>query len=124
MPVPQAPRSRGRYIAAIALVLLVSGALGARLFAAPAKAPAIVPQGVVQLTEGAYQYTFHLVTGTEALFNLEKDPRALKNLAREQPERTERLRLRLLDEMKVGSLEDLRSSEQDTIDRLKALGYL
>jgi hypothetical protein len=117
--------SRLRHVAAIALVLVVSGYLGARLFAAPKPVvDSAVPQGVVQLKEGAYQYTYHLVTGTEALFDLDADPRALRNLAKQQPERTARLRLWLMDDMQIDSLEELRVSEQDTIDRLKALGYL
>ena len=76
------------------------------------------------MDEGSLRYTYHLVSGTEALFDIERDPRCLVNLARERPEEVRRLSRALADQLEVGSLEELRDLHQETIDRLRALGYL
>ena len=80
--------------------------------------------GVVHYDQGSLRYTYHLVSGTEGLFDLDADPRGLENLVTHRPDDARRLRQLLQVELGVGSLEELRAPYRDTIERLRALGYL
>ena len=127
--IPSPLSRRARYLCASVLVLGVAGGLVAFLSTRPAAVPVAPaaqssPPSVVQVTEGDFHYSFHVVTGAEGLFDLSADPKALRNLADSKPELVLKLRQRLLREMRIQSFEELRAESQDTIDRLKALGYL
>lgn len=126
--IPNPSPSPGRRRRLAALIILASAAGGLALVALPhlgATPPAVQRSaGFVRLTEGSLQYTFHLVTGSEALFDLSNDPKALRNLAARRPEDLVRMRLRLIDDLGVKSLDDLRAPHRKTIERLEALGYL
>jgi len=39
-----------------------------------------------------YRYAYHIITGTEALFDLRADPACRQNLASQIPEQTKKLR--------------------------------
>ncbi len=83
---------------------------------------------VLRIEDNGLRYTFHLPSGLEGLFDLDEDPRCLKNLARERPGDAMRLReqltRRLRDEMGVERLEDLRATFREREEQLRSLGYL
>jgi hypothetical protein len=90
---------------------------------AASRGPSTVPS-ILRIEENGLRYTYHVVSGTEALFDTHADPRALKNLAPDRPEDARRLRARLEEQLEVESLEDLRATQRETIRELESLGYL
>jgi hypothetical protein len=121
------PNAGARRLAALAILLAAGGGLAlvaVPQFLAPAEPHVERSVGLIRLTDGELQYTYHLVTGSEALFDLGDDPRALRNLALQQPNDLSRMRARLLADLGVASLEVLRAPHRQTIRRLEALGYL
>ena len=99
-------------------------ALGDREEPASVRARARRTPGIVQIEEDGLRYTYHLLSGTEALFDTRSDPRSLRNLLPERSGEGRRLRRQLERELEVPTLEDLRRERQDEIDDLKSLGYL
>ncbi len=69
-------------------------------------------------------YTFHLPTGTEALFNLKTDPECLDNILRTNRKEAARVRLRLEQKLRVESLEELRDQDNPVLLSLRGLGYI
>jgi hypothetical protein len=79
---------------------------------------------VLHQQQGGLLYTFNLVTGTEALFDVSEDPRFLRNLLPERSSDADRLRLRLEERMKVTNLEELRDTTSPVYHSLRGLGYI
>lgn len=50
------------------------------------------PETVLRVEQDGLLYAFHMLTGTESLFDLEHDPRCLRNLAPWRPADVARLR--------------------------------
>jgi hypothetical protein len=79
---------------------------------------------VLSLDEGDLRYTYHVMSATEALFDLREDPRCLRNLLPGRAGDARRLRRRLESEWGVVSLDDLRERKRRMIEELETLGYL
>ena len=79
---------------------------------------------LLTLESDGLRYTYHVVSGSEALFEVRHDPELLRNLLSELTEDARRLRRRLEKNLGVRSLDDLRESRCQEIEDLKALGYL
>jgi hypothetical protein len=79
---------------------------------------------VLRMEQDGYVYTYHVLSGTEALFDLRLDPRLLKNLAPSMPDRAFEMRRRLSFRYRVADLADLRKKEDPTRRSLEAHGYL
>jgi hypothetical protein len=79
---------------------------------------------VVRLQEGEYLYLYHVITGTESLYHLPRDPRRLKNLAAERPELAMSLRRTLERKIGVSDLSELRDENGRSLNALRGLGYL
>jgi hypothetical protein len=80
--------------------------------------------GVLRFEEAGLVYTYHTLTGSEGLFDLETDPRLLQNLIVTRPRDARRLRKALERELSVESLEELRQEQDSEIRALESLGYL
>ncbi|MFN7973837.1 MAG: hypothetical protein U0166_16060 [Acidobacteriota bacterium] len=89
----------------------------------PSAGPPSLP-GVVVWHGDGLEYSYHVLTGTEALFDLKEDPRRLVNLAESRKETTRRLRAELEAHLRVRSLDELRQADKEKIARLRSLGYL
>lgn len=120
---PEAPPQRGspRVIwAALAVALAV-------LFGVSElrEKPSVVQSdAIVRIDLDGLRYSFQPVTGDEALFDLERDPDCLVNVAPTRIDDMVRLRRRLLDELGVPDLATLREPHAEAIERLRSLGYL
>lgn len=79
---------------------------------------------VLEYRDGDLLYTYHLPTGTEALFDLSKDPDCLTNLMPKNKAQGEHVRRQLEKKLKVKSLEDLRDENNPVLQSLKGLGYI
>ena len=69
-------------------------------------------------------YTFHLPTGTEALFDLTVDPDCLDNILANRQEEAARVRKELENSLRVRCLEDLRDEDSPVLRSLRGLGYI
>jgi len=79
---------------------------------------------VLRIEERGLRYTYHVISGSEALFDLRADPGSLRNLLPTRAAEAARLRRALERQLGVSSLEQLRESRRHRIEELKALGYL
>ena len=79
---------------------------------------------VLVLEHDGFRYTYHAVTGAEALFDLTRDPGRLVNLRRDRPNMCRRFRGMLMAREKVRDLRELRGRHRDEIEGLRSLGYL
>lgn len=114
------PRSALWGIGTLLALLLATGlTLGLR----EPSAEIVTTDAVVRIDQGGLRLTFQPVTGDLALFDLTTDPDCLDNLAEERPEEVERLTLRLLADLGMSSLDELRAPHAETIERLRSLGY-
>ncbi len=82
-----------------------------------------VPTVLTYQSDGL-RYTFHVVTGGEALFDVVADPGYLENLVPTRTHDARRLRRLLEIDLGVDSLDDLREAHRGKIEELEALGYL
>ncbi len=80
--------------------------------------------GVLEYRDGDLLYTFHIPTGTEALFDLDRDPCCLDNILPENRDLAAFARRRLERAFHVQSLEDLRDQGDPVLRSLRGLGYL
>jgi hypothetical protein len=106
-------------VATAAILLLVSS--GNRPAAAP---PEEDFPSVLQYEQDGLRYTYHVLTGQEALFDSTADPKELRNLLNERGDDARRMRSALEKELKVDSLDSLRDRRKEEIEQLKSLGYL
>lgn len=90
----------------------------------PADATTNPSPAILKFERDGFRYTYHVPTRFESLFELDKDPHCLNNLALEQPERTRAMRQQLEHDIGVVNLQDLERDFQEHIDKLRALGYL
>lgn len=81
------------------------------------------PPSLLEIERDGLRWTYHLPSGTEALFDLATDPRCLRNLAPERGADCERLR-KEAERREGGSVESLREHYREQIERLRSLGYL
>jgi hypothetical protein len=79
---------------------------------------------VLAIDHDGYCYTYHVVTGSEALFDVTRDPERLINLLSDRPLVGRRLRGLLEEREKVEDLGVLRGSYRTEIADLRTLGYL
>ena len=79
---------------------------------------------VLRYERGGLLYTYHVLTETEALFDLDSDPRCLKNLSSDRWRDAVALRRRLEREIGVMSLHGLKNPDDPVLQRLRSLGYL
>ena len=79
---------------------------------------------ILTIGHDGYLYTYHVVTGAEALFDVTRDSELLDNLLSDHPQLGHRLRGMLEDREEVEDLRQFQESFQDEIDGLRALGYL
>jgi hypothetical protein len=104
---------------------VVALALGAALAIGTAHGePVVFDDGVLTIDDSGLRYTYQPLTGEEGLFDVSSDPLQLRNLVRERPAESSRLRGELEQRLHVESLEDIRRAKAETIERLKAFGYL
>ena len=90
----------------------------------PAPTASSASPSVLHYDQDGYRFTYHVLSSDEGLFDLQKDPKLLRNLARAQPDQTRKLRKALEQRLGVEKLEDLRERFNENIERLKGLGYL
>jgi hypothetical protein len=69
-------------------------------------------------------FTYHVLTSTEALFDLRQDPRCLKNLAELRPVERDSLRRLLCLKHGVLDLRELQDPNDPHLLLLRSLGYL
>ncbi len=69
-------------------------------------------------------YTFHLPTGTEALFDLTRDPDCLDNILPQHREEAAQARDELEKSLRIDSLEHLRDKDSPVLQSLRGLGYI
>ena len=81
------------------------------------------PPSLLEVERDGLRWTYHLPSGTEALFDVAKDPRCLENLAPSRRADCERLR-KEVEDREGKSVERLRESYREQIERLRSLGYL
>ena len=79
---------------------------------------------ILEETEDGLLFTYHVLTGTEGLFDLRTDPRCLRNLLGERPDDAAVLRRRLCVRVRVDDLSELSDPEDPQLIRLRNLGYL
>jgi hypothetical protein len=79
---------------------------------------------VLEYRHDGLLYTFHLTTGTEALFDTDADPDCLDNLLHSRREEAAHVRSELEKSLHVGSLEELRDEDSAVLQSLKGLGYI
>jgi len=82
-----------------------------------------VPPSLLEIERDGLRWTYHLPSGTEALFDLTTDPRCLRNLAPERAADADRLR-KEAERREGESVERLREHYREQIERLRSLGYL
>jgi hypothetical protein len=80
--------------------------------------------GVVAYRMGNFRYEYHAPSGTESLFDLDRDPRCVVNVIRENRTVAADCRRRIEAHLGISNLASLRANHADTIRRLEALGYL
>jgi hypothetical protein len=80
--------------------------------------------GVVAYRMGNFRYEYHAPTGTESLFDLDRDPRCVINVLRDNRTVAAECRRRIEAQLGIADLASLRAEHADTIRRLEALGYL
>jgi len=106
-------------IAAIAVLAVL--AIG---FLRPFSEPDELPH-VLLIEEGDLLYTYHLLSGTEALFDVRRDPNHLRNLCPVRPEEAVALRMALTRKMGVADLLELRERSCNPLMKtLQGLGYI
>jgi hypothetical protein len=79
---------------------------------------------VLVLDHDGFRYTYHLISGTEGLFDISHDRATLINLNSDRPRMCRRFREMLEAREKVADLSDLRERYRNEIEGLRALGYL
>jgi hypothetical protein len=109
----------------IPVLLAVSVTAGVLL--ATSRTQSVAVEGgnsVLEFRQGGLVYTFHIPTGTEALFDLKKDPRSLNNLLPTMRKEGSAIRKLLEKKLRVDSLEDLRDENSPVLKSLRGLGYI
>ncbi len=133
IPLSAAARTAGRSRATllgvvVACVAVIAAATAVLIAPADDDAAAAVaqhaPEPLHVETAGDLRYTFHAVTGIEALYDVANDPNGRVNLAEKRPDDTQRLRKLLLQRTGARNLDSLQAPFAEEIERLKALGYL
>jgi len=114
---------------ALVLALVTTGAVlwigpGAEKEANGRTEPLPAIPTVLTYQSDGLRYTYHVVTGGEALFDVVADPGFLENLLPTRTHDAWRLRRLLEIDLGVDSLDDLREAHRAKIDELEALGYL
>jgi len=104
---------------ALAFVAAIEFVVGS---GAPARAEEV--SGVFRIVQSGLLYTYHPLTGTESLFDLQEDPRCLRNLVSVRAEDARRLRDALCRDMGLADIRELRDASDSTLRRLRSLGYL
>jgi len=80
---------------------------------------------LLTIEQGDLLYTYHLLTGTEALFDVKEDPDHIRNLCRSRPDDAVAMHLKLARKMGVADLSEFRDQRSDPLrERLESLGYL
>jgi len=69
------------------------------------------------------RYEYHLPTGREALFDVKNDPRELVNVLHDHEALAGALRAELAARHGVADLADLRAPYDESVRRLRSLGY-
>ncbi len=114
------------WIVPIIMLVLVSGvgiyAYGERSEKEPVDVDS--PPPVVHIEREGMLYSYHVITGTEALFDLRTDPECRKNLVTVRREEALRLRRELETDLELDSLDQLRDEDDPQIRILRSLGYL
>jgi len=106
-------------LAAIAVLAIL--AIG---FLVPFSEPDQLPH-VLTIEEGDLLYTYHMLSGTEALFDVREDPNHVRNLCRVRTDDAVALRRELSTRFGVVDLRELREKSRDPLmERLQSLGYL
>ena len=118
----RSPRPASRPAARIiAAVVVIFAGLAAAYFAVACPISSAEPRAYIHIERDGMRYEFNLVLGTESLTEIGA---ARRDVLGARPADAARLRRALADELGVESLEDLRSNQEDQIERLRALGYL
>jgi len=127
-PKSNMPHVRRRALVLVVVLLATAGLATAGLVLAKPKveqvAADVLDAPVQTQDDGNLRYTFHAVTGMEALFDLVNDPECQDNVASDRPEDVERLRALLLRRLGIRGLDVLRSRHAQQAAQLRALGYL
>jgi hypothetical protein len=122
MPLP----SSQKYRTVLACVIAASAAVATAVaFAWPNKGVAAqATPGLYCYEADGFRYEYHAPTGHEGLYDLRTDPNTVVDVLQGHADVAARCRRNLAEKLHVKSLESLRGEYDDTIRRLKALGYL
>jgi len=120
MPLPPSQK----YRTVLACIVVASAAIvTASAFAWPEKVVAAeATPGLYCYEADGFRYEYHAPTGHEGLYDLRAD--SVVDVLHNHAEVGARCRRALEKKLHVNSLESLRGEYDDTIRRLKALGYL
>lgn len=117
---PASPRTT-TWLATAVLAIAAAGA--AFLVLRSRSERAETPPPVLAIERDGLRWTYHLPSGTEALFDTAADPRCLENLADRRPDDARRLREEV-ERREEAPVERLREHYREQVARLRALGYL
>lgn len=106
----------------LGLTVLVAVLAAGWSLSRPVAAEPVPP--VVTLDEGNLRFTYHVLSGTESLFDVRVDPTCLDNLAPRMPETARVLREHLERDLGVADLAVLRDPGDEHYRNLHGLGYL
>ena len=115
-----------KYRSVFALVIVASAAIATgAVFARPEKdVAAEATPGLYCYEADGFRYEYHAPTGHEGLYDLHTGPDSVVDVLPSHTEVAARHRRALEAKLQVDSLDTLRGEYDDTIRRLKALGYL
>jgi hypothetical protein len=122
MPVERAKKYRMTF----ACILLAGAVVAtATAFARPSRhAPSQDAAGLYSHEAEGFRYEYHAPTGHEGLYDLRTGADGVTDVLPQNVEVAKRCRAALEQKLKVKNLDELRAEYDDTIRRLKALGYL
>jgi hypothetical protein len=114
-----------KYRTALACGIVVTAVVAAATaFAHPEKDAAETIPGLYCCEADGFRYEYHAPSGYEGLYELRSAPGVVVDVIGSHSDVAARCRRALEERLHVRSLDSLRAEYHDTIQRLKALGYL
>jgi hypothetical protein len=112
-----------RIVLAAGVLLAAAGALAIAVYPRPSAAPEH-PALVVTREMDGFRYEYHVVFDRETLLDLRDGPQSVRNVLDQHPDVAAKCRHALEADLAVHDLSELRAPHDETVQRLKALGYV